>query len=180
MKMKHDLVETVSGFILKAEKQSLAGFQEQDLSTLTWGFASLRLRDESLFNAIGLEVAEKLPTFSLPGIVCTLWSFASLRVTPSFLDMAIHHLKFGRLADKLEPRGCSMLLWSLATLRSHGPDVELFYYHLAERCILPRVQRFHGQDISNCLWAFATARIQHEATFTALARQSLPAMSGFT
>ncbi|CAK8993201.1 Putative ATP-dependent RNA helicase A, partial [Durusdinium trenchii] len=69
------------------------------------------------------------------------------------------------------PRSCSMLLWSMASLR-HDQTCELFYYHLADSVILPLAQEFQPQDISNCLWAFATARVEHQAVFRSLAQQA--------
>eukprot|EP00913_Durusdinium_trenchii_P019996 g18795.t1 len=73
----------------------------------------------------------------------------------------------------------------MASLR-HDQTCELFYYHLADSVILPLAQEFQPQDcaaqgsrvgperedISNCLWAFATARVEHQAVFRSLAQQA--------
>ncbi|CAE8718246.1 unnamed protein product, partial [Polarella glacialis] len=181
VKLKHDFLGQVSERILaEGSRQSLLlDFGEQDLSTLTWGFATLRLKDEQLLRAVAVQAEAKIHEFSVPGLVCTVWGFATLKVKPSFLPSAIERFQTGKTSDRLEPRGCSMLLWSMATLR-HDEKSELFYLHLADRCILPLAQQFHAQDTSNCLWAFATARVQNQAVFQALAGRALRDIGSFT
>ncbi|CAE7896968.1 rha-1 [Symbiodinium microadriaticum] len=174
-KLSHDLLKQVPALVLE-DSRGVAAFEEQDLSALAWGLATLRLREEELLQALGEEVTVKLASFTVPGLICTTWAFASLRVKAPFLREALDQL---RHSGRLEPRGCSMMLWSLASLR-HDDRSELFYYLMADTVILPRARDFEAQDVSNCLWAFATARVQHEAVFQALVSQATQSVHRFT
>ncbi|CAJ1398038.1 unnamed protein product [Effrenium voratum] len=75
--------------------------------------ATLQIRDVELLAAAGQEVDAKVQLFTPQGLVCTTWAFASLRLEAVFLDKAVARLQ----EFQLEPKGCAMLLWSLATLR---------------------------------------------------------------
>ncbi|CAE7454005.1 rha-1 [Symbiodinium sp. CCMP2592] len=174
-KLSHELLKQVPALVLE-DSRGVAAFEEQDLSTLAWGLATLRLREEELLQALGEEARVKLASFTVPGLICTTWAFASLRVKAPFVREALDQL---RHSGRLEPRGCSMMLWSLASLR-HDDRSELFYYSMADMVILPRARDFEAQDVSNCLWAFATARVQHEAVFQALVSQAMQSIHRFT
>ncbi|CAJ1412994.1 unnamed protein product, partial [Effrenium voratum] len=109
-KLSHQLLASVREV---AKSKGLNSFEEQDLSSFTWGLATLQIRDVELLAAAGQEVDAKVQLFTPQGLVCTTWAFASLRLEAVFLDKAVARLQ----EFQLEPKGCAMLLWSLATLR---------------------------------------------------------------
>merc|ERR1711879_174664 len=72
-----------------------------------------------------------------------------------------------------------MLFWSLATLQ-HDEQTEIFYLSLADLYIVPQVQLFGPQDISNCLWALTKSRTQHNSMFKALSACAMHSLAHFS
>eukprot|EP00435_Cladocopium_sp_Y103_P015727 s870_g3.t2 len=134
------------------------------------GLAKLQIRDQELMKMVGKEVEAKLSDFSHMGLVCTVWGFASLRLATPFLPQALDHIRGN--VRRMKPKDSTMLLWSMATLR-HDNQRELLYLLLADHVIVPRASQFQAQerDISICLWAFCTARVEHPRVFRALVAQ---------
>ncbi|CAL1149992.1 unnamed protein product [Cladocopium goreaui] len=164
----HPVLHEVRVAALRQGRSNLQNFGEQDLSNFTWGLAKLQIRDQELMKMVGKEVEAKLFEFSHMGLVCTIWGFASLRLATPFLSRALDHIRASNV--RMTPKDSTMLLWSMATLR-HDTQRELLYHHVADHVIVPGASQFQAQDVSICLWAFCTARVDHPRVFRALVAQ---------
>lgn len=158
---------------LNERKDFLSTCGEQEVSSIIWAFATLKKKSSSpaLLESTAAEVKLRTHEFSVQSLVNITWGFATLRARPAFLPEVLEQIQGNLGWRELGPRGSARLLWSLATAR-RSDQSELFYFLLADRVILPLASEFQAQDVSNVLWAFATARVRHDPVFKALAARS--------
>mmetsp|Transcript_38136 Transcript_38136/g.105040 ORF Transcript_38136/g.105040 Transcript_38136/m.105040 type:complete len:524 (+) Transcript_38136:66-1637(+) len=149
---------------------ALEGFTEQDVSNIAWSYATLQVPQRELFQRISSAVETRTSEFTTVALVTTTWAFATLREDAPFARAATKNLE--QRLEQVDVRGCAMLLWALATLK-YEEWMELFFVSIADRRVKPEVDMFHAQDVSNCLWAFATLRVMHTDAFELLATRAV-------
>jgi hypothetical protein len=126
IRAKHPVLATTAGKLSDVNEQmQLEG--EQNISSITWAFAVLQMKDRELFQCAGSAANKYMHEFTMQGVATVAWAFASVREQAEFIPAAMSRVESGRQWEKLEPRGCAMLLWSLAALRHNSERAELFF-----------------------------------------------------
>jgi len=179
VKVTHDALPHIADRAAGYGQGRLEEFSEMDVCHILYSCATLRIKNSQLFRGAAAMLEARMYECTVRGITTAMWSYASMREIASFDHAAFDYIQSTRKWDEFEPRNCAMILWSLASLR-HDEKTEVFYLSLADRCIMPRVGLFQDQCVSNCLWAFATSRVQHSAMSSALVERGIDIIGSFS
>lgn len=175
--VRHPVVEAAAR-LMAAEAAPMSAWSEQCISNSAWALARLRIADQRLLRVVDESMPPRLSEFSMHGLVNVVWSFAKLREQASFLPLLAPHLRERKRWAELSPIGTARLLWSITTLNQ--PGLEDLYMALAYWAVMPKAAEFKQQDVSNVLWAFGTARVNHPPLFSAMSKRAFRILPTFT
>jgi len=178
VKVHHKVLNSAASAVLERDN-SLESFSEQDISNTLWSYAVLKVSNAELLKVSAAAFESRIHEFSIFGFVATLWAFATLRESLVSMKAVSEQLQQSERSVDMEPRGCAMLVWSMAKLRQNEHTEPLFLL-LANRTILPKVNYFEARDVSNTLWAFATSQVMQQRMFEALTERGARIVSSFT
>eukprot|EP00667_Euglena_gracilis_P009346 EG_transcript_9494 len=139
----------------------LAALGGRDLSKLISAVAKLDLKDEELFQQIGLQAAQPavVRTLDAQGLVNVLWGLTKLRVrSDTLLARLLQRAADPDIVASFTCQSIASLAYTLATLKR--PDEPLLHL-LAQRVCEPAVARgLSPQHTANLAWAYATLRVR--------------------
>jgi len=165
-----------SAFAQTSSKR-LDAFNAQDISNLSWAFATAGANDPAILEVVALlpkAAHPKLRTFTSQGLANTCWALATLSVgTAEDMEPFAREIE-GRL-DEFKPQELSNAMWAFARLRI--PD-ERFFELSGDMCVR-KMELFNAQNLTNVVWAYATVGLQHTRCFEATVACSLRALDGF-
>ncbi|KAG8468311.1 hypothetical protein KFE25_013394 [Diacronema lutheri] len=159
----------------------LERFSPQDLSQLTWAYATLRRGDDALFARVAAVAPAKLAGdgASTQALANIAWAYArsgaaGVAGAAELLDEVSAHAL--RRVDEFKPFELAMILWALA--KAQRPNVLLF--QAAAHCLARDVARLPAQSLSNAAWAFAKVDVRAEPLFRAIAASAPARLDTFS
>eukprot|EP00439_Symbiodinium_sp_Y106_P024063 s2287_g2.t3 len=166
--------------------QRAAELDGHGLSNAVWGFATIRLGDQRLVQAVAgealLRVSElsyhspqlfslfaeralhSVADFDPQGLANMTWAFATLAFQHAkFTDVIAREMLLG--ISRWSSQHIGNTTWSFAKLRVYAPRV----YSAISTEVLHTLPSWNAQGLSNVVWAFAKLEIHHRPFFGALA-----------
>jgi hypothetical protein len=139
------------------------------LSIICWSCATLRMREESLFDHMARVSETRLAELKPFELSNMLWAFAKLSLgSKRFFDGMASSLLYRR-EGQFSPQCLSTLVWAFGTAKVHSPAV--FTSVAAE--ITAKAHAMVPQGIANTVWAYARVQRQEAHLFHALAETAV-------
>ncbi|KAJ1456347.1 hypothetical protein M885DRAFT_463389 [Pelagophyceae sp. CCMP2097] len=157
-----------------------ARFKDLELASLSWAFASARLLEAKLFDAISHQLLKaKLAELQPQVLANVAWAFARVP-TPAATDL-LEALARALQASpsklqQFSPQGLTNLVWALSTARISCPA----FYAVAADVIENRLVEFDPHGLTYVAWAYATAAIKAPSLFRALEAESRATIVNFS
>jgi hypothetical protein len=147
----------------------------QALSNATWVCARLGLNPSELLDAIAVESASRLETFSTQGVALLAWAFAKLGHRPpaAFLRAAEAHMKdnFGEYSSQ----GIALVLFGLAMQGYRSQSLLKAVSREIEACGL----QFSPHDLATVMCAFAMMEHRASKTIQVVQQQCVDCLGDF-
>jgi Protein of unknown function (DUF1601) len=136
-------------------------FNVQSLSNTAWAFATVESKDAVLLQKATQHIIDKslqsLHQFNSQNASNLVWAVAQLYETKSrSIDILFKGIGKRLLESSVsvKPQEISMTMWGFAKLKLVNDDM---YRHVASHLNTNNASQFSAQNISNILWALATA-----------------------
>ena len=161
----------------------LNGFNSQAFSTILWAYATAGKSHPRLFNKLSDHIVNlgNLSGFDSQSVANILWAYASAGETsPQLFQKFAHHIVAQGDLSEFKPQEISNILWAYATAGESHPTLftKLADYIVAQGDLnafkpqheaIARCSEFNPQEVSNIVWACATAGESHPLLFQKLA-----------
>jgi hypothetical protein len=153
--------------IADASLDKIGNFEPQGISNMLWTYATLKVSNPQLFQAVGDSIVGSdniLSSFNPQNIANILWSYATLDVQhPAlFKKMGDHIVDLNELSS-FNSQELANTVWAYATLDVQHPALfRKMGDHIRD---LHDLSSFKPQDFANILWTYAKARVEHTNLF---------------
>mmetsp|Transcript_119972 Transcript_119972/g.344858 ORF Transcript_119972/g.344858 Transcript_119972/m.344858 type:complete len:813 (-) Transcript_119972:136-2574(-) len=135
------------------------------LSIICWSCATIRIREESLFQRAAAASKHRLHEMKPFELSNMLWSFAKLSLgDPAFFNALAPHL-LKRREGEFSSQCLSTIVWAFGTVKAHNHAIFTSF----ARELAAAAPTMATQGIANTAWAFARVRRQEGPLFRALA-----------
>jgi len=161
----------------EAHKQ-IERFQTQNLSNTLWAFATLRIENEELFNALSAKVIARITECSCRDLASSAWAFARIHMPNAELMASISEAVKSNMHE-FGTQGLTNTVWSFATLGCHN---EPLMHSLAEE-VMRKIRLSWANrslkiedcatDLNGLTWAMGTAGVLHDDLSLRLRQQML-------
>mmetsp|Transcript_86474 Transcript_86474/g.245209 ORF Transcript_86474/g.245209 Transcript_86474/m.245209 type:complete len:750 (-) Transcript_86474:244-2493(-) len=139
------------------------------LSIICWSCATLRIREESLFDRVASVSSARFGEMKPFELSNMLWAFAKLSLGHAlFFDGMAPHL-LSRREGQFSPQCLSTIVWAFGTAKVHQAAV---FTSIAKE-LASNANIMAPQGIANTAWAFARVRRQEAPLFRALAEAAV-------
>eukprot|EP00439_Symbiodinium_sp_Y106_P015526 s7115_g2.t1 len=155
--------------------KSVRDFSAQDLSNISWAYATACLENAVMMSAISMEAKRKMGSFQAQDLSNTCWAFAKLGLTDEGLFDAMARAVQERVATLL-PQNLSMVAWSFAKLGLLNEDMMA----AIGREVLRKIEDLDGQATANLVWSWAVLGLREPWLLEPLMRRALGLMAAFS
>ncbi|KAK9808820.1 hypothetical protein WJX72_004223 [[Myrmecia] bisecta] len=149
---------------LSHRAQALRGaLPAQAISNILWGYATVQIRDQILFDTMAKECVLARATFDPQSLCLTLWSLAAMRhEDPQLFDMLAEvGLRLARgpaTRGDFTEQGMTMCIFAYATLDAvHTPACQAFLAEMARMAEQAVSDYQTPQSLANLAWGLAVA-----------------------
>lgn len=139
------------------------------LSIICWSCATLRIREESLFNRVSQVSSARFAELKPFELSNMLWAFAKLSLGQSAFFDGIAPCLMARRPGQFSPQCLSTIVWAFGTAKVH--HAAIFTSFASE--IAAKAPTMTPQGIANTAWAFARVRRQEAPLFRELAEAAI-------
>ena len=172
-------VRTILDVFADAAMTKLHAFNSQDLSNMLWAYLNVKLNNRDLFRMAGDVIVARndMSAIRPQEISSILWSYASLDEShPALFDMIeghilAHHRRDGPSSgESFGPRALSSVV-SAYVISGEGRRRHRLFDVVADRIVSrgdDYLNEFAPRDLSNLMWAYATAGMYHPSLFDAV------------
>ncbi|CAE7322165.1 AL1 [Symbiodinium sp. CCMP2592] len=155
--------------------KNVRDFSAQDLSNISWAYATACLENAVMMSAISMEAKQKMGSFQAQDLSNMCWAFAKLGLTDEGLFDAMARAVQERVATLL-PQNLSMVAWSFAKLGLLNEDMMA----AIAREVLRKIEDLDGQATANLVWSWAVLGLRQPWLLEALMRRASVLMAAFS
>mmetsp|Transcript_184302 Transcript_184302/g.584468 ORF Transcript_184302/g.584468 Transcript_184302/m.584468 type:complete len:1189 (+) Transcript_184302:96-3662(+) len=134
------------------------------MSIVTWSCATMRIRDQRLFDAIAEIVSARLDALKSFELSNLLWAYAKVALVPPNLFESARQRIATRAPNEFKGQCLSTIAWAFATAERRDPVV----FEILAAELKATASELKTQEISNTLWAFAKSRAVDSELFEML------------
>ncbi|CAE7641932.1 AL1 [Symbiodinium sp. CCMP2456] len=148
----HEILDALAWEMTK----NVIDFSPQDLSNISWAYATACLEHAVMMSAISMEALRKMGSFQAQDLSNLCWAFAKLGLTDEGLFDALASAVQERI-ETLLPQNLSMVAWSFAKLGLLNEDMMA----AIAREVLRKIEDLDGQATANLVWSWAVLGLRH-------------------
>ena len=141
-------------------------FNAQDISNLAWAYATMKIQNRSLFEAMGDFVSNMydLKSFKPQELANIVWAYATANEKhPDLFRIVGDNIDSMLDLNPFDPQALSNIVWAYATANEKHPGL---FRKIGDNIVsLKDLKPFDPQALSNIVWAYATADEKHTHLF---------------